>query len=294
VVDDLTITVPSMDFNLLDQLNAGLEAKVVFQSGDMLGREFVIKDNSYNNTTKTFTLIEDVDESGTTFPNTVLKINVGDTLSFIDIIMPTPYVTAAELELKTDTEAYLQENKSVRVVYDLVFDQRFLMQNSIVPKPGDFVRVVDASFGIDRLIRISSTTQVQNNTLTNSFKATISDFVPISVQTRMTAKILDNTKKVEIVNSNNIELARKNTLKNRLLQDRLFDTDDFFDTDNIRPLSINTSMLSVGAKSQNFQLDNCTFKANYLSNENRFVATEGTLKHLEVSGDDGMDWLIGA
>lgn len=290
--DWLTITVPSMDFNLLNQLNAGQEAKVVCRSGDMLGREFVIKENSYNDATKTFTLIADTDESGTTFPNDSMHIRIGDTITFVDIHMPQSYVDEAEAKLKTKTREFLEQNKSVRVVYDLTLDPRYLSRNNITLKPGDIVTIIDADFGIHRNIRLSATTKVQANSLMTSFKATISDFVPISQQNRLIAKTIENTKRTEIVNSSNIELARKNTLKNRLLQDRLFDTDDFFDTDNIKPLSINTSFLSVGAKSQNFQLDNCKFEANYLADENRFVASAGVLRHLEVSGDAGKNWTI--
>src|SRR5690606_22151389 len=77
--------------------------------------------------------------------------------------------------------------------------------------------------------------------------------------TQETAAIIDTGKvkeEVKVVNRQKAEEQRRQALRMRQLQGKIFDPEgDYFDPANIKPLSIETLMLSVGAKSQNFYLD---------------------------------------
>jgi len=74
----------------------------------------------------------------------------------------------------------------------------------------------------------------------------------------------------------------------------VYDTDGFFDTDNIRPNSIDTNMLTVGSKSQQFVLTDVILQANVGGLPNRFDASAGVLSHLTINDDAIMHWNMGA
>ena len=62
------------------------------------------------------------------------------------------------------------------------------------------------------------------------------------------------------------------------LKNLVFDQEGYFDANKIKPLSIETTMLSVGAKPQRLYTS-CLFQANYEGDKNKFYATDGTLTH---------------
>ena len=62
------------------------------------------------------------------------------------------------------------------------------------------------------------------------------------------------------------------------LRNLVFDQEGYFDAEKIKPLSIETTMLSVGAKPQRLYTS-CLFQANYEGDKNKFYATDGTLTH---------------
>ena len=74
----------------------------------------------------------------------------------------------------------------------------------------------------------------------------------------------------------------------------IYDPDGYFDTDNIKPNSIDTNMLTVGSKSQQFVLADVIMQANLGGDPNLFKATSGTLCHLSISDTDIRYWKIAA
>ncbi|WP_278910408.1 hypothetical protein [Leyella stercorea] len=84
--------------------------------------------------------------------------------------------------------------------------------------------------------------------------------------------------------------ARRGWRTTEDLRNMVYDTDGYFDTDNIKPKSIDTNMLTVGAKSQQFVLSGCVLQANFGGNPNMFVATAGILSHLTIDNDKIRNW----
>ena len=62
----------------------------------------------------------------------------------------------------------------------------------------------------------------------------------------------------------------------------VFDPDGDYYTDKIKPLSIETTMLAVGAKSQQFVLQDVTFEPNYGGNYASLHISGGTLAHYNI------------
>ena len=74
----------------------------------------------------------------------------------------------------------------------------------------------------------------------------------------------------------------------------VYDTDGYFDIDNIKPNSIDTNMLTVGSKSQQFVLIDVVLQANVNGLSNRFDCTSGTLAHLSIDDSEIIRWNLTA
>lgn len=276
--DVLEFVDSSLDFNLNDYLIEGTIGKVVFKSGDLSGYQFEIK--RYLNGDKKVQFLPFSEENGYTLPNATFKPAIGDTYTFVDIKMPESYVEAAEDLLEAKTLEYLQENSQPRVTYNLEIDEKFVRDNGIELVPGHMVQVLDAALGVDSTIRVSEVTYPIVNPA--KINAVISDTIPYTLQERLIAQTIDNNVQVRNVDVSRAELARRTTTRFRQLQDNVFDPDGYFDGTKIKPNSIETLLLSVGAKSQNFGLNGVQISANQDGNPNDFFVNAGQLIHYEI------------
>ena len=147
----------SIDFDINSQLIPGVIAKVVFKSGDLSGFELEI--SSFNNTTKQITLVLLTDDIGRTLPNSNLQIQTNDRYTFVDIYMPQSYIDAAELELQTRAQTYIDRYSIPLIKYSIIIDARYLRENSIVLGVGQKIKLIDLDIAISAILRIYSITQ---------------------------------------------------------------------------------------------------------------------------------------
>ena len=123
-----------------------------------------------------------------------------------------------------------------------------------VLRVGDSIPIVDEGVGVDKEVRI---TQLERNLLKpHSYTITLSDTVTRSTTLRVLSEI-ENIN--EVININNLAdpaKARRRWLAAQELLGMVFDTEGQYYSEKIKPLSIETAMLSVGAKSQQFVLSN--------------------------------------
>lgn len=145
-----------IDFDLNLFLMAGKKARVVFQSGDVSGREFEIA--SYNHALKKIDLIP-YEDIGQLFPNDDLKPRVGDKYVFIDIRMPQTYIDNAEADLAIKAQEYIDKYSQPNVTYTVKPHYPELRRKNQVLKLGDIVTVKDLDFGIEFESRILSLTR---------------------------------------------------------------------------------------------------------------------------------------
>ncbi|MGD9931766.1 MAG: phage tail protein [Mangrovibacterium sp.] len=185
--DKLTITCPAIDFDLNDQLLAGITAKVVFLDGDLMGNQFEV--SAYDHATKSITLIQGASEGGLVMPKAdTFYANPGDKFVFVDILMPQSYIDTAEASLKAAAQAYLDYYSRLRVKYKLSLDYRYIRDNAITLKVGDVIRVIDADLGIDKQIRI---TGISANLDNSGIEADISNFIEERFQKQVTSQLND-------------------------------------------------------------------------------------------------------
>jgi hypothetical protein len=272
-------------------LLSGTSAKVHFNTGKLAGYEF--ETTAYDHETKTFTIVKQTDENNYSFPSETLsefQFAVGDQYVLIDVNQPQSYIDTAETDLQTSGQSFLDTYSKPRIQYSLTIDQFYLKSimggvSSNIFSIGDVIHIKDSDLEVDKAIRITRFSRDLINEF--SYTLTISD-IPVEIGT--IARTVTDVKSINtIVNLNNLNdpaRARQNYKASQEVLNMVFDPDGYF-TDKIRPLSIETSMLSVSSKSQQFSLTNTLFQPNYLGAKNRIVYTGGTLTHQAITDSSG-------
>lgn len=307
VADDICAFVDdTMDFDLNKKddkgtvyLVDGVSAKITFTSGRLAGQQFELNaKGGYDDKTKTFKIIPFTDSRGLTIPSTetqdAYKIEVGNTYKITDIYLPEQYEKKAEEDLWYAGSDDFKDASQVKAQYALTFDRLYFLQSlsrdteTSVFAVGDYVPVKDTRFGIEKTMRIQKITR--NLLLEHDYQITLADSTAISIQTQTVLTVIDHE---NVINNNrlrDLNKARRGWRTTEDLRNMVYDTDGYFDTENIKPNSIDTNMLTVGAKSQQFVLSGCVLQANLGGNPNMFVATAGILSHLTIDNDKIRSW----
>ena len=307
VADDICAFVDdTMDFDLNKKddkgtvtLVNGVSAKITFTSGRLAGQQFELNaKGGYDDKTKTFKIIPFTDNRGLTIPSEETKnsffIEVGNTYKITDIYLPEQYEKRAEEDLWYAGSDDFKDASQVKAQYALTFDRLYFLQSlssdtdTSVFEVGDYVPVKDTRFGIAKTMRIQKLTR--NLLLEHDYQITLADSTAISIQTQTVLTVIDHE---NVINNNrlrDLNKAKRGWRTTEDLRNMVYDTDGYFDTENIKPNSIDTNMLTVGAKSQQFVLSGCVLKANFGGNPNMFVATAGILSHLTIDNDKIRSW----
>jgi hypothetical protein len=188
--------------------------KIVFKSGDLSGTEFDI--TSYNHTLKRIYFDAFTDAGGYTTPRDLgggsfIRPEVGDTYTFINISMPTEYITTAETALKAATQAYLDENSVPQYLYSIDIDPKYAKRIVLDLHVGDRVTIIDSTIGINTLIRVSGIEFPLVNIY--KIKILISDFAPYSFQERIVRSAIADKQEIIKVEERSIERDRLRALK---------------------------------------------------------------------------------
>lgn len=291
VGDQFTFTDNAIDFDVNAQQIPGStsKGKIVFNTGQLAGYEFDI--SNYDHATKTFVIAINQNEKAVTVPSALIKAAVGDKYVITGIVMPDSYIVAAEAELYAKALADLTDNSDPWVTYNLLPDPLHFKRKSIVLTLGDYIRLKDDDLGIDSDIRVVS----YKKDLQDYFKYTDIELATVVAISSFVREYANQQKAQRLIAYNrltDVNLVRRNYLTTQELKNMVFDADGYF-TDKIKPLSIETTMLSVGAKSQQFVLKGVVFSPNYLGDQAKIRATAGTLDHFSLT-DTIRSWNIAA
>lgn len=307
VADDICAFIDdTMDFDLNKKddkgtvyLVDGTSAKITFTSGRLAGQQFELEaKGGYNHETKKFRIIPFTDNRGLTIPSAetqdAYRIEVGNTYKITDIYLPESYEQKAEENLWYAAMEDFNTATQAKAQYTLTLDRLYFLQElsrdteTSVFEVGDYVPVKDTRFGIEKQMRIQKITR--NLLLEQDYQITLADTTTVSIQTQTVLTVIDHE---NVINNNrlrDLNKARRGWRTTEDLRNMVYDTDGYFDTDNIKPNSIDTNMLTVGAKSQQFVLSGCVLQANFGGNPNMFVATAGILSHLTIDNDKIRNW----
>ncbi|MDO9554520.1 hypothetical protein [Rhodonellum sp.] len=268
----------SIDFDLNAQLLEGTVAKVVFKSGALNGYQFDIR--SYNHTTKTVVFNDFSEVNDYVLPNDLNFPEPGDQYTFVDIKMPQSYIDAAELELLEATQEHHIPLKSPRVNYTLTIDEKYIRTGGVEIACGMKVSVNDSAIGLNEMIRIYSITYPIVKP--SAIVAQIADNIPYTVRERITRDLGKLKGEYITIDRTREENYRDAVRRLRKLSELIYDPDGYFNIENIRPGSIETLSLTVGANSQNFGLNGVEIEANYEGDPNSIRISGGQLVHFEI------------
>lgn len=268
-------------------LVAGVSAKIHFNTGNLAGYEFDI--SKYDHATKTFTLKKLIDDRGDVFPSassTAFQFAVGDEYKILDVTLPERYQQEAEQKLQERALEYYRQNSQPKVKYGLSVAKSYLQklfrggEATGLFAPGDYINVKDESIGVDKAVRIQS---LERNLLdVYSYTLTLADVAESNITTRVISELVDLDKITTVYQLKDPTRARANWRSTREVLDMVFDPDGDYYTDKIKPNSVDTLALSVGAKSMQFALQDVVFEPNYQGQKNAVRVSAGTLTHYAI------------
>lgn len=294
----------SFDLNAKDAngtvyLLDGVTAKVHFNSGNLAGYEFEIA--KYDHTTHKIILRKFTDDRGDVFPSEVsaaFQFAPGDEYKILDITLPPDLISKAEAELLESGTKYYDQNSQPKVQYSVSVTKAYIEKNFAtnagivnVFVPGDYVPIKDPDIDVDKAIRIKSITR--NVLDPYDYNLTISDTVTSNITNRVISDIIDIDKILEINNLKNPARARANWRSSREVLDMVFDPEGDYYTDKIKPNSIDTLALSVGAKAMQFGLTNTVFEPNCNGDPRLFKWKGGVLTHYTINESSAVSWVLG-
>jgi hypothetical protein len=281
-------------------LISGVSAKVHFNSGNLAGYEFEV--HAYDHATHKFTLVKQTDDRGNVFPSETspaFQIGKNDTYKVLDIAYSRDIEEAAEKKLAEEGNKYYDQNSQPKVQYSVNVTKAFI-ENKLalsdgitnVFAPGDYLPIKDDEIGVDKSIRIKSFTR--NVLDPYDYSLTISDTqTKGDITTRVISDLVDINKVLTINNLKDPAQARANWRSSREVLNMVFDpeTGGYY-KDKITPESVDTMMLSVGAKSMQFGLINTVFEPNFQGNPNLFKWKGGVLTHYTIDPDKARSWVL--
>lgn len=295
----------TMDFDLNEKdssgtkyLINGVTAKLTFITGKLAGQQFELKEKGgYVHSSRTFSLIKFTDERGMEFPSPdtdAFRFHEGDKYKITDINLPKSYEDYAEEDLWYAGYEDFRERKQARAQYVLTFDRSYFINalpldsETCVFHCGDYIPVKDTRFNIEKNIRIQKISR--NLLLDHDYTLTLSDTTNVSIQAQTVLDVIEHNIIIDNNRLRDLNKARRGWRTTEELRNMVYDTDGFFDPENIRPNSIDTNMLTVGSKSQQFVLIDTIFQANVNGMPNRFDVTAGVLAHLSIDDETIRKW----
>jgi hypothetical protein len=308
--DPLSFVDSTMDFDLnatdsegnTKYLIAGVTAKITFKTGGLAGYQFEVA--SYDTASKTFKINKYTDHRGVAFPSdsvTTFQIKTGDTFVITDVYPRQTDIDQAEALLLTKAKDYLALNKAPRVQYDVEISEDYLVKIGQLDKEteivnifhvGDTIGLIDDEVGVNRTgdnaIRITEFTRDIMGKTSYSYKFGIADTLEVTEIERILSDQGDIDNIITINQLTDVTRMQRSWRTTQELLSMIFDQDGYFKDGNIRPNSIETQMLSVGAKAQQFILKNVVIEPNYKADPNVVNVTAGSLIHYGL-GDTEAD-----
>lgn len=278
----------------------GTAAKIKFQTGNLAGYEFEL--HCYDHGAKKFIINRFTDENGLVIPNDTqdaFTFAVGDKYIITDINLPDSYVLQAQGKLEAAARTDFAPMTQPQVSYKLGLTEGFFTSmfgkevETELLHVGDYIHIIDEEIGVDKEIRITAITR--DLLRLHSYELTLSDTVVKS----SIVKVINDIQDIQDVISFNSGFtdpgkARRRWMATQELLNLVFDPEGDYYSEKIKPLSIDTQMLSVGAKSTQFTLQNVTIQPNFNGDANAINFSTGRLAHYGIDPESTHPWVMTA
>jgi len=179
-----------LDFDPNKYEIASLVKHVVFQDGELAGRDFKV---NYDSTQKEFEIITTWPyDDDTQLPGGLLIPKIGNKYILYNIQMPSEYYPLAEKEYETAVNKFMDEHSIDRSVYKSPTDYTYIEANGIDLMTGQRVRLESDSFFPKTGYRRSRITVISQNLLhPGQADIEISDVLSQTSQSKMTDELQD-------------------------------------------------------------------------------------------------------
>lgn len=288
---EFNIWIKDLGFDPNDVLMPGETFTISMTTGKLAGVDFEITkcvvDESVSGAMYKLTCNRNTDDSFS-LPDTTINASAGDRFVLLNIGLPQVYIDAAESRLLVKATGELSKVDTTKVVYSVGVDEIFMKKNSTVSskvESGTLFHVFDAQLGIDKQIIAQRVSVDRGSNPIPTYQVTLSNEPVVGTIGGIKNDISDIEQNV-IVNKYASDLiSRKNVHNLNRLRDSVFDPDGYFDGQHIKPNSLETLYLAVGAKSWNFILYS-DIKPNYLGNPDWISLSSGVIQHREIKWGD--------
>ena len=290
------LVVSNMDFDL-NEVDAngdtkwllnGTSAKLHFNKGNLAGYDFDLSaSGGYIHDKKTFKIKQWTDDRGQKYPDpaTILKFAQGDEFTILNINLPQQYITNAENKLLNEARKEYEKISKNNAKYTLSIDPMFFksrqLNTEVAFSVGDYISITDKELNINKTSRIISLSQ--NLLEKHEYNIDIADNYEVNFTLSVLQEIKDTQQIVKNQQIINIKQRQEDFQKLQELRSNIFDNEGYFDIHAIKPQSIDTNMLSVGARNQQFNLENVTLQPNIGGNPEKAIISEGKLVHLSIA-----------
>ena len=231
-------------------------------------------------------------------PNTGIAPQVGDEVIVFNCRMPQEYVTKGYKDLDKEAMRQIWELTKDGNMYTVKSNQIWFHDNEPDTRLGRKVafylggrkidtRITKLTTALDREFEqeIAFSKAIQKGTIN-----TLLTQVEVNDQRIMAVKEEDDT---------NVKMAKKQLYEaQRELKESMFDTDGYF-TAPISPTTVETMLVQVGAKSQNFTLSNVKITPNYSATAGQTDYTKvlvdssnGKLTHFGIDDTEVKEWNV--
>lgn len=297
--DVLSFVDTTMNFDLNEKNSDGstkylipdLSAKITFNSGGLSGYTFEL--SKYDHATKTFKILAYTDQRNMVFPSETaptFQIKPGDQYVITDVYPRQVDTDKAEADLLEKATEYLSQNCAPRVKYEATISEDYLAEiagsaETVVNlfNLGDSIGIIDEDIQVNRTgeeaIRITEFTRSLTAKSPYSYKFTISDTVEIKLIDRIISDQKDIDTIIKINQLTDVSKMQRSWRTTQELLSMVFDQEGYFKDGNIKPNSIETQMLSVGAKAQQMILKDVVIEPNLNGASNSIKVTGGSLVH---------------
>jgi hypothetical protein len=206
----------NLDFNLNDQLLAGVAANITFLTGQLAGYTFEI--SNFNVNTNEFTIIKNKNELSVDVPSFELKPAIGDQYVLTNIKMPQNYIEDAENKLLEWANEFMDVYATPTYNYVIVFDQTYLRKKQFMPQIGQLIWIQDDEMKLNDPLRIATT---QRNILQEyNLQVEVSNVLTNNKIDKINQQLSGNTSSINNINNS---LSTNSVLNNRAVGDFTID-----------------------------------------------------------------------
>ncbi|MDU1906326.1 MAG: hypothetical protein E6772_16270 [Dysgonomonas sp.] len=217
-----------------------------------------------------------------------------DKFVLLNILMPENFVLQAEQRLEEAARKYLEENSRSKVSYTINLDEIYFANSPLVAKAlkesvslciidnelGDIIADDGTKYTVKSVQNL--VINYRENQDIPSYQITLAEKIVSGRLERIESQV-NRVVENNIHNSTQNEENRRNSIVNnrnlRELKNKVFDADGYFESGSIRPNTIETQYLSVGAKSSDFTTNKITMKVYKEDNTFKVILSAGYINH---------------